>query len=62
MPDTKIDTDVLIVGAGPVDLFLANECHRRGLRYRIVEARAMQSEHSETLAIFPRTLRIHKHS
>lgn len=58
MPDTKIDTDVLIVGAGPVGLFLANECHRRGLRYRIVEARAAQSEHSKALAIFPRTLEI----
>ena len=31
--------DVLIVGAGPVGLFLANECARRGLRCRIVEAR-----------------------
>ncbi len=58
MPDTKIDTDVLIVGAGPVGLFLATECARRGLRYRIVEARAGQSEHSKALAIFPRTLEI----
>ncbi len=52
------DTDVLIVGAGPVGLFLANECARRGLRYRIVEAHATQSEHSKALAIFPRTLEI----
>ena len=55
---TKLDTDVLIVGAGPVGLFLANECARRGLRYRIVEARATQSEHSKALAIFPRTMEI----
>ena len=40
MPMTAVDTDVLIVGAGPVGLFLANECARRGLRYRIVEAHA----------------------
>jgi 2-polyprenyl-6-methoxyphenol hydroxylase-like FAD-dependent oxidoreductase len=53
-----VDTDVLIVGAGPVGLFLANECARRGLRYRIIEARASQSEHSKALAIFPRTLEI----
>ena len=52
------DTDVLIVGAGPVGLFLANECARRGLRYRIVEAHATLSEHSKALAIFPRTLEI----
>jgi len=52
------DTDILIVGAGPVGLFLANECARRGLRYRIVEAHSGQSEHSKALAIFPRTLEI----
>ncbi len=53
-----LDTDVLIVGAGPVGLFLANECARRGLRWRCVETRATQSEHSKALAIFPRTLEI----
>lgn len=58
MPGTKLDTDVLIVGAGPVGLFLANECNRRGLRHRIVEARAAPSQHSKALAIFPRTLEI----
>lgn len=56
IPET--DTDVLIVGAGPVGLFLANECARRGLRWRLVEARSTQSEHSKALAIFPRTLEI----
>jgi len=58
MPNAAIVTDVLIVGAGPVGLFLANECARRGLRWRLVEARASQSEHSKALAIFPRTLEI----
>ena len=52
------ETEVLIVGAGPVGLFLANECARWGLRYRLVEGRATQSEHSKALAIFPRTLEI----
>lgn len=52
------DIDILIVGAGPVGLFLANECARRGLRWRLVEANATQSEHSKALAIFPRTLEI----
>jgi 2-polyprenyl-6-methoxyphenol hydroxylase-like FAD-dependent oxidoreductase len=55
---SAIDTDVLIVGAGPVGLFVANECARRGLRWRLVETRSSQSEHSKALAIFPRTLEI----
>ena len=58
MRSAAFDTDVLIVGAGPVGLFLANECARRGLRWRLVEARASQSVHSKALAIFPRTLEI----
>lgn len=52
------DTDVLIAGAGPVGLFLANECARRGLRWQLIETRSGQSEHSKALAIFPRTLEI----
>ncbi len=58
MTNFATDTDVLVVGAGPVGLFLANECARRGLRYRIVETHATQSQHSKALAIFPRTLEI----
>jgi 2-polyprenyl-6-methoxyphenol hydroxylase-like FAD-dependent oxidoreductase len=53
-----VDTDVLIVGAGPVGLFLANECARRGFRWRLVEELASQSQYSKALAIFPRTLEI----
>src|SRR5262245_21567689 len=58
MRNAAIDTDVLIIGAGPVGLFLANECARRGLRWRLIETRATQSVHSKALAIFPRTLEI----
>ena len=58
MPNIALDTDVLIVGAGPVGLLLANECARRGLRWRLIEGRPSQSEHSKALAIFPRTLEI----
>ena len=58
MASAADNTDILIVGAGPVGLFLANECARRDLRWRIVEAHSGQSEHSKALAIFPRTLEI----
>jgi 2-polyprenyl-6-methoxyphenol hydroxylase-like FAD-dependent oxidoreductase len=53
-----MDADILIVGAGPVGLFLANECARRGLRWRLVEELSSQSQYSKALAIFPRTLEI----
>jgi NADPH-dependent dioxygenase len=55
---SPITVDILIVGAGPVGLFLANECARRNLRFKIIESRSGQSEHSKALAIFPRTLEI----
>jgi 2-polyprenyl-6-methoxyphenol hydroxylase-like FAD-dependent oxidoreductase len=58
MQSESTDTDVLIVGAGPVGLFLANECARRRLRFRIVESNATQSVYSKALAIFPRTFEI----
>ena len=58
MSNTAADTDVLIVGGGPVGLFLANECARRSLRWRLIETHSKQSEHSKALAIFPRTLEI----
>jgi 2-polyprenyl-6-methoxyphenol hydroxylase-like FAD-dependent oxidoreductase len=58
MQKVATDTDVLIVGAGPVGLFLANECARRKLRWRLIETRSTQSIHSKALAIFPRTLEI----
>src|SRR5262249_18038102 len=53
MPSDAIDLNVLIVGAGPVVLFLANGCARRGLRWRLIETHARQSVHSKALAIFP---------
>ncbi len=43
----------LIVGAGPVGLFLANECARRGLSFRLIEERSSQSETFESSGDFP---------
>lgn len=58
MGSNSLDTEVLIVGAGPVGLFAANECARHNLRFRLIEERSSQSEHSKALAMFPRTLEI----
>ncbi len=58
MADRTTDIDVLIVGAGPVGLFLANECARRSMGWRLVEKNPDQSQHSKALAVMPRTLEI----
>ena len=58
MTSKPVGVDILIVGAGPVGLFMANECARRKLKFRLVETRGDQSQHSKALAIFPRTMEI----
>ncbi|KTD62677.1 FAD-dependent monooxygenase [Legionella shakespearei] len=48
--------DVLIVGAGPVGLFCANELTRHGLTCRIIDKKTHLSEQSKALGIHIRTL------
>lgn len=48
--------DVLIVGAGPVGLFCANELTRQGLSCRIFDKKSTISDKSKALAIHIRTL------
>jgi 2-polyprenyl-6-methoxyphenol hydroxylase-like FAD-dependent oxidoreductase len=48
--------DVLVIGAGPVGLFCANELTRHGLRCRIIEKKTNLSEHSKALGIHIRTM------
>lgn len=50
--------DVLIVGAGPVGLFLAAELRRRGRSCIAIERNASPSTYSKALAVMPRTLEI----
>lgn len=57
MSNTAIDTDVLIVGAGPVGLFLANECARRRLRWRLVETALRNRNTLKRSQFFPERLR-----
>ncbi|KTC66649.1 FAD dependent oxidoreductase [Legionella adelaidensis] len=48
--------DVLVIGAGPVGLFCANELHRHGLTCRIVDKKQTLSDKSKALGIHVRTL------
>ena len=50
--------DILIIGAGPVGLFLANECHRHGLSCQIIDKKEGLSTQSKALGIHVRTLEI----
>jgi 2-polyprenyl-6-methoxyphenol hydroxylase-like FAD-dependent oxidoreductase len=48
--------DVIVVGAGPVGMWLAAELHRGGTRTAVLERRAERPPHSKALTIYPRTL------
>lgn len=56
MTSEEKNTAVLVVGAGPVGLFCANELHRHGLSCRIIDKKSRLSEHSKALGIHVRTL------
>jgi 2-polyprenyl-6-methoxyphenol hydroxylase-like FAD-dependent oxidoreductase len=48
--------DVVVVGGGPVGMWLAAELHRGGVRTAVLERRAARPPHSKALTIYPRTL------
>src|SRR5947209_2568165 len=56
-----MDTDVLIVGAGPTGLMLANQLARRGVRVRIISRHAGPARESRALGVQARTLEIYSH-
>src|SRR5215467_15758792 len=54
-----MDTDVLIVGAGPTGLMLANQLARRGVRVLIVDRHAGPARETRALGVQARTLEIY---
>jgi len=56
-----MDADVLVVGAGPTGLMLANQLGRRGVRALIVDRHAGPSLQTRALGVQARTLEIYSH-
>src|SRR5262245_13201847 len=54
-----MDTDVLVVGAGPTGLMLANQLGRRGMRALIIDRHAGPSLETRALGVQARTLEIY---
>src|SRR5262245_47126017 len=54
-----MDTDVLIVGAGPTGLMLANQLVRRGISVLIIDRHAGPSLETRALGVQARTLEIY---
>ncbi len=54
-----LDTDVLIVGAGPTGLMLANQLARRGVRTMIIDRHPAPARESRALGVQARTLEIY---
>ena len=55
----SLDTDVLIVGAGPTGLMLANQLVRRGIRVLIVDRNAGPAQQSRALGVQARPMEIY---
>jgi len=56
---TFVDTDVLIVGAGPTGLMLANQLSRRKVSCMVVERHSGPAEQTRAMAVHARTLEIY---
>src|SRR4029450_7900975 len=54
-----MDADVLIVGAGPPGLMLANQLARRGVRTLIIDRHAGPARETRALGVQARTLEIY---
>ena len=55
-----MDTDVLIVGAGPTGLMLANQLARRGVRLLLIDRHSGPAQQTRAMAVHARTLEIYQ--
>ena len=55
-----MDIDVLVVGAGPTGLMLANQLARRGIRVLIVDRNGGPAQQTRAMAVHARTLEIYQ--
>jgi len=53
-----MNSDVLIVGAGPVGMTVAIELARHGVALRIIEKAAARTDKSKALSLWPRTMEL----
>jgi len=54
-----METDVLVVGAGPTGLMLANQLARRGIRTLLVDRHSGPAQQTRAMAVQARTLEIY---
>ncbi len=54
-----MDTDVLITGAGPTGLMLANQLVRRGVKVQIIDRHSGPAQQSRAMAVQARTMEIY---
>lgn len=57
--DPAVDTDVLVVGAGPTGLMLANWLTRLGVDHLVVDGKGGPTRESRALVLHPRSLEIY---
>src|SRR5262245_10609163 len=60
LKESQMLTDVLIVGAGPTGLMLANQLARRGLRPTIIDRHSGPAQQTRAMAVHARTLEIYR--
>jgi 2-polyprenyl-6-methoxyphenol hydroxylase-like FAD-dependent oxidoreductase len=57
--DLSQDTDILVVGAGPTGLMLANQLARRGLKLLIIDRHSGPAQQTRAMAVQARTMEIY---